>query len=101
MANGRSSAIEHLHSHAGTIFPDIDATLFGKSTKRSQDPQICKLLGLSEPGDRHQDKTPPMLAPVLFKDGDICSMSKLFRNPVLFQVCSIDCFLVVFILGFY
>jgi hypothetical protein len=29
-----------------------------------------------------------MLAPVLFKDEDTLSMSKLFRNPVLFQVSS-------------
>lgn len=87
MAYGRSSAIERFRSHAGSIFPDIDATLFQKSKKRSQDPQICKLLGLS--GDPHKDKTPPMLAPVLFKDEDTRSMSKLFRSSALFQVCSI------------
>ena len=63
MAYGRSSAIERFRSHAGSIFPDINATLFQKSKKRSQDPQICKLLGLS--GDPHKDKTPPMLAPQL------------------------------------
>jgi hypothetical protein len=87
MANGRSSAIEHFRSHAGTIFSDIDTTLFRKSMKRSQDPQIRKLLGLS--GDPHKDKTPPMLAPVLFEDEDTQSMSKLFRNSALFQVRSI------------
>jgi hypothetical protein len=97
MANGRSSAIERFRSHAGTIFPDIDTTLFRKSMKRSEDPQICKLLGLSA------EKNPPiMLAPVLFKDEDTKSMSKLFRNSALFQVHLIPsyCFLVVFILGF-
>ena len=99
MANGRSSAIERFRSHAGTIFPDIDTTLFRKSTKRSEDPQIRKLLGLSGSAE----KTPPMLAPVLFKDEDTKSMSKLFRNSALFQVRPIPnyCFLVDFIvLGF-
>jgi len=85
MASSRSSAIECFCSHAGSIFPDIDAALFPKSAKRSQDPQIHKLLRLT--GDPFQDRTPPMLAPVLFKDEDIQSMSKLFRNPALFQVC--------------
>lgn len=84
MASGRSSAIERFRSHAGTIFPAIETSLFRKSAKRSQDPQICKLLGLS--GDPQKDKFPPMLAPVLFKDEDTQSISKLFRNSALFQV---------------
>ena len=74
-------------NRAFSFTSDIDATLFQKSKKHSQDPQICKLLGLS--GGPHKDKTPPMLAPVLFKDEDTRSMSKLFRSSALFQVCSI------------
>ena len=89
IASGRSSAIERFRSHAGTIFPDIETNLFRKSTKRSQDPQICKLLGLSHDSDPQKDKSPPMLVPVLFKDEDTRSISKLFRNPALFQVRSI------------
>jgi hypothetical protein len=84
MGSGRSSAIERFRSNAASIFPDLDAALFPKSVKRSEDPKIRKLLGLT--GDSHRDKNPPMLAPVLFKDEDTRSMSKLFRNPVLFQV---------------
>lgn len=84
---GRSSTINIFRSHAASIFPDIDPALFPKSVKRSQDPRICKLLGLT--GDSHRDKTPPMLPPILFKDEDTQSISKLFRNPALFQVCLI------------
>ena len=91
-------SVEYFLSHAGTIFPDIETNFFQKSTKRSQDPQIPKLLGLS--GDHQKDKTPPMLAPVFFKDEDTQSISKLLQNSALFQVCSIpiDSSLVVFIL---
>jgi len=93
---GRSSTINIFRSHAAFIFPDIDPALFPKSVKRSQDPRISTLLGLT--GDPRRDKTPPMLPPILFKDEDTQSMSKLFRNPALFQVCSIlsISFLVIF-----
>jgi len=63
---------------------DVNQALFVKSERRSQDARIRELLGI--PDDPLANKTPLILAPVLFENEDTAQIPGLFRNPILFKV---------------